>query len=147
MNWDTIASVATAIGVCIAAWQIWESKKLARTSFEDGLDQQYRNLAMDIPVDALIGKPVDDESGKLREIIYNYLDLCNEQIYLRKIKRISKNRWKDWNIGIKDNLSKPAFKVVWDEIKETAPNTFTALESLEKNKFEIDPAHCKNDCA
>ena len=92
MNWDTIASVATAIGVCIAAWQIWESKKLAQTSFEDGLDQQYRNLAMDIPVDALIGKPVDDESGKLREIIYNYLDLCNEQIYLRKIKRISKNR-------------------------------------------------------
>ncbi len=147
MNWDTIASVATAIGVCIAAWQIWESKKLAQTSFEDGLDQQYRNLAMDIPVDALIGKPVDDESGKLREIIYNYLDLCNEQIYLRKIKRISKNRWKDWNIGIKDNLSKPAFKVVWDEIKETAPNTFTALESLEKNKFKIDPAHCKNDCA
>lgn len=102
---------------------------------------------MDIPVDALIDKPVDDRSGKLREIIYNYLDLCNEQIYLRKIKRISKNRWKDWNIGIKDNLSKPAFKVVWDEIKKTAPNTFTALESLEKNKFKIDPARCKNDCA
>ena len=43
MNWDTVASLATAIGVCIAAWQIWQSRKLAQTSFEDGLDQQYRN--------------------------------------------------------------------------------------------------------
>ena len=145
--WNTIASIATAIAVCIAAWQIWESRKLAQTSFEDGLDEQYRNLTMDIPVDALIGKPVTDKNGKLREIIYNYLDLCNEQIYLRKKKRISKIRWKDWNVGIKDNLSKPAFKIVWDEIKATAPNTFTALECLEKNKFDIDPAKCKNDCA
>ena len=140
MNWNTIASLATAIGVCIAAWQIWESRKLAQTSFEDGLDQQYRTLAMNIPVDALVGKPVDDEKGELREIIFNYLDLCNEQIYLRGKKRISKNRWEDWNVGIKDNLSKPAFKAVWDEIKDTAPNTFTALEALEKDKFEIDPA-------
>jgi len=144
--WDTIASIATAIGVCIAAWQIWESRKIAQTSFEDGLDQQYRNLAMDIPVDALIGKSVNHGKGKLREIIYNYLDLCNEQIFLRKKKRISKNRWKDWNSGIKDNLSKPAFKVVWDEIKETAPSTFTALEFLERKNFKIDPAKCKKDC-
>ena len=139
MNWNTIASLATAIGVCIAAWQIWESRKLVQTSFEDGLDQQYRHLAMNIPVDALIGKSVDDEKGVLREIIYNYLDLCNEQTFLRRKKRISKNRWEDWNTGIKDNLSKPAFRVVWNEIKGTAPNTFTALEVLEKHKFEMDP--------
>ena len=81
---NTIASIATAIGICIVAWQIRESRKLAQTSFEDDLDQQYRNLSMGIPVDALIGKPVDDKNGKIREIIYNYLDLCNEQIYLRK---------------------------------------------------------------
>ena len=85
MNWGTVASLATAIGVCIAAWQIWQSRKLAQTSFEDGLDQQYRKLAMDIPVDALIGKPVnDDKKADVREIIFNYLDLCNEQAYLRK---------------------------------------------------------------
>ena len=78
MNWDTVASLATAIAVCIAAWQIWESRKLAQTSFEDGLDQQYRNLAMDIPVDALIGEPIkDNKKDELREIIYNYLDLCS----------------------------------------------------------------------
>ena len=120
--------------------KIRESRKLAQTSFEDGLDQQYRKLAMNIPVDALIGKPINDKKDELREIIYNYLDLCNEQKYLRQKKRISKNRWKEWNDGIKDNLSKPAFREVWNEIKATAPDTFTALERLEKDEFKIDPA-------
>lgn len=140
MNWETVGSLATAIGVGIAAWQIGESKKLAQTSFEDGLDQQYRKLIMDIPVDALIGQPITNKKEELREIIYNYLDLCNEQTYLRQKKRVSKNRWKEWSEGIKDNLSKPAFKEVWNEIKDKAPTTFTALDLLEKCEFKIDPA-------
>ncbi len=53
-------------------------------------------------MDALIGKPINDKKDGLREIIYNYLDLCNEQTYLRQIKRISKNRWQGWNEGIKE---------------------------------------------
>jgi hypothetical protein len=56
--WNTIAALATAIGVAVAAWQIRESRKLAQSSFEDSLDQQYRALAHGIPVDALIGKEV-----------------------------------------------------------------------------------------
>ena len=66
MNWDwnTIASLATAVGVGIAAWQIWESRKLAQTTFEDSLDKQYRSLVMQIPVDVLIGKPIPDEKKR-----------------------------------------------------------------------------------
>ncbi|MBN1180645.1 MAG: hypothetical protein JXB49_00055 [Bacteroidales bacterium] len=143
---EIISQVATAIGVIIAAWQLWENRKIAQTSFEDSLDKQFRSLAMNIPVNALIGKTIDGNKNNLRELIYNYLDLCNEQVYLRKINRISKSRWKDWNDGIRDNLNKPEFKVVWEEIKNTAPNTFTALECLEKMDFKIDPARCKN-CA
>jgi len=137
---EKISQVATSIGVIIAAWQLWKSRTIAQTSFEDSLDQQYRNLAKDIPVDALIGVPIKDNKNKLREVIYNYLDLCNEQAYLWRKKRISKNRWKDWSDGIKDNLKKPAFKEVWDEIKLKAPGTFTSLELLEKD--EIDQIRC-----
>ncbi len=138
---DNIASIATAFGVAIAAWQIWESHKLAQTTFEDSLEQQYRNLAMKIPVDALIGKPVPKEKKpEIREIIYNYLDLCNEQIYLRVKKRIRKNRWKDWQDGIKENLRTPAFLEVWAEIKREAPSTFTFLSKLEECEFNCDPA-------
>ena len=95
---------------------------------------------MAIPVDALIGQPITHKKEELRKIIYNYLDLCNEQTYLRQKKRVSKSRWKEWNDGIKDNLSKPAFKEVWNEIKDKDPKTFTALDLLEKYEFKIDPA-------
>ena len=141
MNWDTIASIATAFGVGIAAWQIWESRKLAQTTFEDSFDQQYRSLAMQIPVDALIGRAViDEERRAVREKLYNYLDLCNEQIYLRMKKRVCHARWVEWCDGMKENLEKTAFSEVWEEIKKESPQTFSFLAQLEKRSFKCDPA-------
>ncbi len=141
MDWNTIASIATAAGVAVAAWQIWESRRLAQMSFEDAVDQQYRDLAMQIPVDALLGKDIPAEvKPKVREIIYNYLDLCNEQAYLRKKKRISATRWGEWCEGIQNNLSKPVFREVWEEVKSEAPDEFTALTELERDGFNGDPA-------
>lgn len=139
-DWNTVASFATALGVGVAAWQIWEGRKLSQTTFEDSLDQQYRNLVKEIPVDVLLGKPVqDNKKNETREIIYNYLDLCNEQAFLRKKKRISKERWIEWNEGIKENIEKPGFKEVWDEVKKEAPSTFSSLNQLERSNFKIDP--------
>ena len=141
MFWGTIASIATSLGVGIAAWQIWQSRKLAQTAFEDSLDQQYRNLAMQIPVDVLIGRPTPiEKKAVVRELIYNYLDLCNEQVYLRKRGRVKKVRWKDWCDGIRDNLKNPAFREVWEEVKRESPSTFSFLVSLEEKGFDSDPA-------
>jgi hypothetical protein len=48
MDWNEIielsASVVTAIGVGIAAYQIWQAKKQSRTSFEDDFARQYREI-------------------------------------------------------------------------------------------------------
>ena len=116
------------------------SSKIAQSEFEDSIDQQYRELAKDIPVDALIGKTVDEDKAEFtRELIYNYLDLCNEQIFLRKKKRVRKDTWVDWCAGIKSNLSKSEFEKVWTEIKRESPKTFTFLEKLEKTQFTEDP--------
>lgn len=141
MTLDNIASIATALGVAIAAWQIRESRKISQSTFEDSLDQQYRKLAMQIPVDALIGKAVPEgKKAEVREIIYNYLDLCNEQIYLRAKDRIKEERWKDWQEGIMENLKKPAFREVWEEVKELSPTTFSFISKFESQHFSGDPA-------
>ncbi len=147
IDWNSIAAIATAIaaiatalGVGIAAWQIRESRKLAQTSFEDSIDQQYRELAKGIPVDALIGNEVSEEQKtETRELIYNYLDLCNEQTYLRFKNRVSGDTWNDWTAGIQAHLEKTEFRNVWNEIKSEAPGTFTLLEKLEIEKFDSDP--------
>jgi len=138
---NLIVSLATMFGVLIAAIQLRASSKIAQAQFEDSIDQQYRDLARGIPVDALIGKSVlDSQKDMTRELIYNYLDLSNEQIFLRKKKRVKKDTWADWCAGMEANLSKPEFEKVWLEIKTHSPKTFTFLEKLENDSFKGDPA-------
>jgi hypothetical protein len=145
INWDSLVSIATAIGVGIAAWQIWESRKLTSAAFEDSFDQQYRELSYSIPVDALLGKVLDPKNEEqAREAVYNYLDLCNEQVYQRAMKKVSSQRWHEWALGIEANLSRPFFNRVWCEVKQCSPGSFSFLEEWEKAKFKTDPVYIKN---
>jgi len=145
IDWNVLGSIATAVGslatgvgVIFGAWQIRLSKKQAQAEFEDNLDQQYRNLTMDLPVDVLIGKvPKEDDKERVRELIYNYLDLSNEQVYLRAKGRISQHTWNSWCSGIKAHLDRPEFKRVYDEVKQDS--SFTYLESLISQSYGTDP--------
>lgn len=141
MSWEGIASIATAIGVAIAAWQIWESRKIASAAYEDAYDQQYRQLIYQIPVDVLLDKPLISEHKKrAREAIYNYLDLCNEQVYQRSKKKISTARWNEWRKGIETNLKVQAIAEVWEEVHAHNPNNFSFLSKLVESSYKIDPS-------
>ena len=140
IQWDTLASVATAIGVGVGVYQLHLSKRLAQTEFEDSLTQQYRALVETIPVDYLIGKEVPTtEWPRIRELAFNYLDLSNEQVALRANRRVSKDTWRAWCEGIQENLAKPAFARMWREIKEHAPETFSYLRKREDSDYRGDP--------
>jgi len=136
-----ITSVATAIGVFIAAWQLWEARKITASAFEDSFDEKYRQLAYSIPVDALLSKKVNKDKKKMaREWVYNYLDLCNEEVYLRMKNRISSDRWIEWSKWIQQHLKRPFFKEVLQEVEEDSLETFTYLERLISEDFKTDPA-------
>lgn len=136
----TIFESATAFGVGVAAWQLWLTRRLAQSSFEDGLNKEYRILALEIPMDALIGVDLDLANfPKVREQIYNYIDLSNEQAYLRKKGRIRATTWLEWADGIKSNLEQPTFRKVWSEIKAASPKVFKELRELENGQFKQDP--------
>ena len=91
----------------------------------------------------MIGQTVnEDKKEYVRELIFNYLDLSNEQIYYRTINRISSSTWKGWSGGIEAHLKKPAFQLVWDEIKNEGNCGFTFLERLEKD-YGSDPVNWK----
>jgi len=133
-----VGTVVTALGVLFGAWQIRLSKKQAQAKFEDQLDQQYRSLTIDLPVDVLIGKkPQEKDQARVRELIYNYLDLTNEQTYLRAKGRISGHTWISWSSGIAAHLKRPAFESVYKEIENTSG--FTYLERLVKSNYLSDP--------
>lgn len=138
MDWlsaiTAAASVATAIGVFLAGWQIKMAKQQAKTQFEDDLTRQYREIIKDIPTDALLGLPItDEEYQKARHAFYRYIDLSNEQTFLHQKGRVSEETWKLWRDGMTYLLSKPAFQRAWGEFKKKAENNFKELRSLDND--------------
>lgn len=145
--------VATIFGVVVglfalsaAVRQIRLTAKINQTKFEDGLDKEYREIIAKIPMDVLIGKKINwvdsKERKQTREHIYNYLDLCNGQIYLRSIGRVSDDRWDGWRDGIEANLQKPEIQKVWKEVRGKSPSTFSFLGrsiNPKSGRFRRDP--------
>ena len=102
---ETIASIATAGGVVVAAWQLWKSRLQANTTFEDEFTREYREIVKGIPMAALVGQEVADEDySNIRELVYNYIDLSNEQTFLRQLGRVRTNAWHYWREGMETNL-------------------------------------------
>ena len=137
-------SVPTAVGVFLAAGALGLSVRQARTSFEDGLNREYRNLAWNLPVEALLGEtgaPAgSDQFMATLNDFYRYVDLTNEQVFLRKRGRIRRSTWRDWVAGIEGNLSRPQFWEAWDYIQERAPDDFRELRHLVASGYSADPA-------
>lgn len=139
VDWSVVGSIGTALAVLVAAWQVRKSTEQARTNFEDELAQEYRQLARDIPVEALLGAELSSERfDSAFSTLYHYLDLTNQQVFLRMNGRIRRSTWSDWRDGIRSNLSKPAFATAWQQVKSRSDN-FHELRRLEDSRFEDDP--------
>ena len=134
------ASIATVIALGIAIWQIVLSRKQAQTDFEDGLDREYREIIHHLPIKAFLGETLDDkEYQEALPYLYRYIDLCNQQVFLRQQKRVGKVTWKYWRDGIKSNLSRHPFDKAWSDIKAKGQQSFSELKRLETFGFRDDP--------
>jgi len=140
LNWTAVGSIATAVAVMIAAWQLYRGTLQARTNFEDDLSREYRELARCIPVKAHLGEELGGEDFEQAfSRLYQYIDLTNEQIFLRMQGRVSRATWLNWRDGIKSNLGRPAFPKAWTRIKKGSSGNFMELRELEASGFSIDP--------
>src|SRR5688500_13064586 len=127
-----IGTAVTAVGVFMAGWQIKESRRLSRTEFEDGLAHQYREIIREIPVKALLGDRLEPaELNVALQFFYSYIDLTNDQIFLRQQGRVSAETWENWRDGIKSFMSMPAFVAAWQKIKDKPTTKFDELRRLE----------------
>ena len=128
---SAIASIATTVGVLVTAWQLVLLKRLNVTSFEDSFAKEYRELAAKLPTKALLGEALTDEEHlKHFDEMYHYIDLCNEQVFLHNVSRISNKTWDFWKDGIASNLRRPAFNRAWTEIAARASGDFSELKAV-----------------
>lgn len=135
-----LAPYATAAGVAIAMIQLWRTATQSVTTFEDSISKEYREITRRIPYKALVGIEMSDsEKDVALNEIYNYMDLCNEQAFLRKAKRIRKNTWNDWQEGMKLNFGLPFFRDASEDILDRLPTTFNELRKVKNCGYNTDP--------
>lgn len=128
---STFASIATAIGVGIAAWQLAITKRQAQSTFEDEFAKQYRAISTELPLKALLGKPLSDaELTEHLRPFYNYFDLSNEQAFLAVQGRLRAETWRNWREGIEQHLKRPAFVQAWQRLEPDLDGSFDDLKEL-----------------
>lgn len=130
MTFDQVAAGATALGVLIAAWQLYSSSQQERSQFEDRLTEQYRAVASRLPLEALLGEPLSmpDLEASLRAF-YDYFDLSNEQAFLYKHGRVRRSTWSNWLEGIEQHMERPAFRQAWHLLSPRLAGSFDDLRA------------------
>jgi hypothetical protein len=128
---SALSSIATAVGVGVAAYQLRVTRKQGVTAFEDSLTAQYREVAASLPLKALLGEALTEEEHSYHlQFFYRYFDLCNEQAFLHNNGRVSDGTWAFWEDGIRTNFRRPAFARAWQEVANRAKDDFDELRSL-----------------
>ncbi len=139
-----LASYATTIGVAVALIQIWRNAEHSKTTFEDSLTKEYREIIRRIPYKALVGETLDEkEKDEAFNEIFNYMDICNEQVFLYMSGRVRKKTWLNWQEGMKTNFSLSTFKVASKEVFDKLPNNFKELKTVQSKKYNTDPKKWK----
>ena len=146
---NIFAEGATAIGVGIAAWQLWLSRRQIVTTFEDAVAREYRELAEKLPSQAFLddGALSDEDYRKAFDTFYRYFDFSNEQVFLRQIGRVSKSTWVYWCDGMRSNLKRAAFSKAWADISKRIGSDFKELRRLVDTNFEQDPRGWKSSAS
>ena len=138
---QTFASVATAVGVAIAARQLFVTKQQAQSQFEDSFAEQYRQISARIPLSSLLGEPLDDvELKSSLRAFYEYFDLSNEQAFLAERGRLRPETWANWREGIEQHMARPAFGQAWQALAPHLDGSFDEFKILLPAKLQSPSA-------
>lgn len=131
--------------MAVAVWQIVRANIQQRTNFEDSLTKEYREIIRRIPYKALIGEELceKDQLAAYNEI-YNYMDLCNEQIFLRMSGRVHEKTWNNWQEGMLTNFSLKVFDQASQEIFSKLSHNFEELKKVHDSGYKTDPKKWKS---
>lgn len=125
------SSGLAVLGVFAAIWQLRLLKQQSRTTFEDSLVDEYRRIAAELPLEALLGADLPRRRARAAlPVFYRYFDLCNQQAFLHNEGRVSVATWTQWRDGIQSNMRRPAFARAWAEIAARANGDFKELQAL-----------------
>ena len=125
------ATIATALAVFLALLQLIHGRAAKHRDFENLYVQRYWNL-----MDRFEGNPwtatsVDDLVETDRSRVSAYLQLCEDELDLRRNGFVSTKTWGIWVDGMKSQCARPAYKGSLDMMD---PSELPALRDFLDNE-------------
>lgn len=141
LQWvQTGTSIATALGVAVAAWQLVLTKRQAQSQLEDSFAEQYRRICARLPLAALLSQRLaDGELESSLRAFYEYFDLSNEEAFLAARGRLRPETWANWREGIEHHMARPGFQQAWARLLPHLDGSFDDLRPLLRANFGKQP--------
>ena len=119
----TVAQWATAIGAGFVAFQLWQTQRALRASYERTFVERYEQIIAHVLLAALLeGRLPDTVTDTDPEVIerafFDYFELCEEELYFRKLGRITRRTWADWWEGMALQFRNDAFAAELERLVE-----------------------------
>ncbi len=115
----SIANVAAAVGVLVVILQLELSRRQMRAAFERSFVDKYERVVERVPLELLLGANLDvDGDREALRAFFDYFELCEEELYYRRVAKVSKSTWGEWWEGISLHFRRPAFRRAWDSLHD-----------------------------
>jgi len=121
---STLAVVVALASVAIAALALRHATKQARTTFEEALAREYRDITGRLPLPLFYEHGLVTLTDPQRQTMFQYFDLSNEQLRLIQEKRIRGKTAEDWSSGITELMTRETVRAYWDELRQDLPADF-----------------------
>jgi hypothetical protein len=114
---NLIVQIVTSLAIFFAAWQVMFHARQMHRDLEMNFVQQYWRIMEKTSLawreTYFQGDPVTD-ADKLA--IHRYLQLCEDEIDLRKNARVTDSTWAIWAAAIRTTTNVPAYRAVFEQI-------------------------------
>lgn len=128
-------SIATFVAVFFAVSQLIASRVAKHRDFENLYVQRYWNLMDRFEGNPWTASSVDDLDGSDKSRVTAYLQLCEDELDLRRNGFISTKTWGIWADGMMSQCARPAYK---EALNAMEPAELPALREFLENGNE-DP--------
>lgn len=142
MSYEAITAFATLGGFILIIIQLYLNSRIEKSKFEYDISKRYIDIANNIKFETMYIESNDPKFDILIKdhlnFFYQYYDLTNQEIFLRRNKRIRKKTWEEWEDGVKDLIVLDSFKHAWKLINDkVSVDTFTEYRDFISNGNKI----------
>jgi len=132
------ANVATAVGLVGVAWQLVLNRRKMTAAFERTFVDRYEKIIQNVPLRILLGGKVDPvKSPDVLRAMFDYFELCEEELYFRKKRKVSDTTWNDWSEGMALHLRKFGFKAAWMHLSEATAGAQESAKLIRNEQFAL----------